>query len=127
MVSRAASHQTFTDSINQLNMEMIRDPVVADLWLRGKEGRSDLDPNERHRFDTLMLSFFHVFETLFYQSQVGAGDRHLAAAEERSLTTMLSTTGIGEWWLANPYSFSEEFRQYVESFVPRATSAADGA
>jgi len=126
-VTRAASHHAFTDSINQINLEMVRDPVVADLWLRGSEDRSALDVNERWRFDALMLSLFHVFETLFFESQVGAGDQHLTAAEERSLLALFSSTGITEWWAANPYSFSDEFRHYVESFVPSATGAREGA
>ena len=125
--THAGSHQAFTDSINLINLEQVRDPAVADLWLRGCEDRSRLDANERWRFDILLHSIFHVFETLFFQNQVGAVDRHLLAAEKRSMAAIFSTPGVQAWWTANPFSFANEFRGHVDSIAQGAATSLEGA
>jgi hypothetical protein len=57
---------------------------------------------------------------MHYQALVGAGEKGLVIAEERSLRHLLSTPGVREWWSENPYAFGPEFRSYVEEFLAEA-------
>ena len=65
----------------------------------------------------MLLSYFHVFETMYYQADLGIGDKNLVTTEERSLRALFVTAGVREWWEENPYAYSPEFRGYVDKFV----------
>ena len=114
--TRAASHHAITDSMNRGNLSITRDPEVARIWVTGNADRRALSEEERARYDMLVLSYFHVFDTLHYQARVGAGDKDLLLAEERGLAYLFTLPGIREWWDENPYAFSPEFRSYIEQF-----------
>ena len=117
--TKAASHHAVTDSFNAINVVLAREPLLADLWRRGREDRASLDESEQIQFDMFQLSVFRIFETIFYQSRAGTGERRLLTAEERGLRAVLTTfPGIQAWWRDNPYSFDQEFRDYVDSFLP---------
>jgi hypothetical protein len=120
LATRAASFHAISDSMNDVNLSVTQSAELARIWLAGCENRSALSPEERHRFDTTLLSYFHVFETMHYQARVGAGDKDLVIAEERSLQDLFSTSGVREWWSENPYAFGPEFRSYIEVFLAEA-------
>ena len=116
--TRAASFHAITDSFNHVNVSVAQTPGLARIWLAGTTERSSLGEEERHQYDMLLLSYFHVFETIHYQARVGAGESGLVGAEERSLEALLATSGVREWWAENPYAFGPEFRAYIDRFLP---------
>ena len=123
--TRAASHHAITDVMNKTNHLVVGDAEVARIWIAGRADRSTLNVEERERFDALLISYFHVFDTLHYQARVGAGDTELLLAEEKSFAHLFSQPGVSEWWAENPYAFSPEFRSYMEGFrsAPPASSS----
>ncbi len=121
--TRAASHHAITDVMNKTNHLLIGDAELTRIWVAGQVDRGALSEEERERFDLLMLSYFHVFDTLHYQARVGAGDAELLLAEEKSFAHLLSRPGIAQWWDANPYAFSPMFREYMETFRADASHA----
>ncbi len=116
LATRAASYHAITDVMNKTNHLVIGDAEVARILVTGRADRSALNDEERERFDSLFLSYFHVFDTLHYQSRVGAGDNELLLAEEKSFAHLFSLPGVSEWWTENPYAFSPTFRSYMEGF-----------
>jgi hypothetical protein len=62
---------------------------------------------------------------MHYQASVGAGEKGLLVAEERTLRDLLSTPGVREWWHDNPWAFGLEFRSYVEAFLNETPPAGD--
>ena len=115
--TRAASFHAITDSMNHVNVSVAQNPALARIWLDGTADRSSLSEQERYQYDLILLSYFHVFETVYYQASVGAGESRLLLAEERSLAALLSTAGVREWWAENPYAFAPDFRAYIERFL----------
>jgi hypothetical protein len=116
LATRAASHHAITDVMNKNSHLVVGDADVARIMVTGRGDRSALDDVERERFDHLLLSYFHVFDTLHYQARVGAGDNELLLAEEKSFAHLFSLPGVSEWWTENPYAFSPVFRSYMEGF-----------
>ena len=116
LATRAASHHAITDVMNKTNHLVIGDAEVARILVTGRADRSALNDEERERFDSLFLSYFHVFDTLHYQARVGAGDKELLLAEEKGFAHLFSLPGVNDWWVENPYAFSPEFRSYMEGF-----------
>jgi hypothetical protein len=115
--TRAASFHAVTDSMNHVNVAVAQDPALARVMSAGLKDRGGLRGEELQQFDNLMLSYFHVFETVHYQARVGAGERSLLEAEERSLESLLAQAGVREWWADNPYAFGSEFRAYIDRFL----------
>jgi hypothetical protein len=118
--TQASSFHAIYDSMNHVNVAVIQNSELTRIWLAGSANRGALDPEERHKFDFTLLSYFHVFETMHYQARIGAGEQDLVIAEERSLKDLLTMSGVREWWSANPYAFGPEFRSYVEAFLLEA-------
>jgi len=75
--TRAVSHHAITDSLNQINLSLAKDEVLAQLWLSGFNDRSSLSALHREQFDALLRSYMHACDTMYYQAQVGAGDHGL--------------------------------------------------
>lgn len=60
-----------------------------------------------------MLAYMRIFETLFYQREVGTMEEKLFQTEEKTLRWSFLQPGFVEWWDENPISLSTEFREYV--------------
>jgi hypothetical protein len=123
--TRANSFHAVSDARNQVNLAVIQNSELARIWLAGGADRSSLSEEDRFRFDISLLSYFHVVETMHYQASVGAGEKGLLVAEERTLRDLLSTPGVREWWHDSPWAFGLEFRGYVEAFLNQTQPAGD--
>ena len=123
--TRGASFQAVYDSMNQVNLAVIQNGELTRVWLAGSQDRDSLNPEERHKFDFTLLSYFHVFETLHYQAQLGTGASDLVTAEERSLRDLMAAPGVRQWWFENPYAFRDEFRVYIDE-LSNGVDAVDG-
>jgi hypothetical protein len=104
--------------MNQINLVVAQNSALSRIWLSGVVDRDSLPAEDRHQLDMLLLSYFHVFETLHYQASKGTGDGSLVITEEKSLVALLSMQGIRQWWFSNPVAFSPEFRNYIEGLIP---------
>ena len=119
--NQAASFHAIYDSMNHVNVSVIQNSELTRVWLAGSQERSALNPEELHKFDFTLLSYFHVFETLHYQARLGAGDQDLVIAEERSIRNLLLLSGVREWWSENPYAFGPEFRSHIDGLATPQT------
>ena len=111
---RATSHHAVSDSLNHLNILFAENAEVSAIWLEGCDDRSSLTREQKWRFDATARAYMHVCETMYFQAEVGTGDRTIKVAEERGMVMILATPGCRQWWAENPYGFSVEFRDYVE-------------
>lgn len=114
--THSSAFHAVSDSMNHINIAVAQSPELSRIWLTGAVDRDSLTDAEQHQFDMLLLSYFHVFETMHYQASKGAGDSDLVATEERSIAALFATNGVQQWWANNPYAFGPEFRQYLEKF-----------
>ncbi len=115
--TQAASFHAIYDSMNHVNVAVIQNSELTRVWLAGAADRDSLNPEDLHKFDFTLLSYFHVFETMHYQASLGAGAQDVVLAEERSLRSILAMPGAREWWDANPYALRPEFRSYIEGLL----------
>ena len=114
--TRAASHHAVIEALNQGNLAQARDAELARIWVSGLKDRGVLTEVERQRFDSLCLAYFHVFDSLWYSAKVGTAERDLLLSEEKGFVYLMDSSGVYDWWEANPYAFSPEFRNYMEEF-----------
>ena len=114
--TRAASHHSIVEALNQGNLALAQDHELANIFVAGSERRGVLSEVEQQRFDSLFLAYFHVFDSLWYSAKIGTAERDLLQSEERGFEHLMNTQGVYDWWEANPYAFSPEFRSYMEAF-----------
>ena len=103
--TRAASHHAVIEALNQGNLAQARDAELAQIWVSGLKDRGVLTEVERQRFDSL-----------WYSAKVGTSERDLLLSEEKGFVYLMDSSGVYDWWEANPYAFSPEFRNYMEEF-----------
>jgi hypothetical protein len=120
---RAVSHHSVTDSFNHINAIIGTDPAAARIFRLGLEGLENLDEDEQFSFAFLMLSYLRVFETLFYQRDIGAAEEQLYESEHNSLRWVFGYRGARDWWRSNEISFSPEFRAHIDQLIDSLESA----
>jgi len=120
---KATSHHAITDSFNALNVLVYSDPRVARLQRLGLAGLGNFDEDEALQFSWLVLANMRIFETLYYQYKTGTMEEQLYEAELRTLNWLASQPGFQAWWLANPISFSTEFRAFIGGLISEAQAA----
>ena len=114
---KATSHHAITDSFNALNALVYSDPRVARIQRLGLAGLGNFDEDEALQFSWLLLANMRIFETLYYQYKTGTMEEQLYEAELRTLNWLASQPGFQAWWLANPISFSAEFRAFIDGLI----------
>ena len=120
LATRAASHHAITDTMVQANLAVAQNSELAGIWSSGMKDRGSLNEQQRWQLDMQLLCYFHIFDTMFYQARVGAGDEGLLQSEAEGLAFLLSQPGVREWWNENPFGFSPEFRDCINSLTSEA-------
>ncbi len=72
------------------------------------------------KYSLLMFALFRIYETLFYQNQIGTGERRLLRSEELNIQHLFASPGVCRWWRDQPFAIDEEFRRYVDTLIPAA-------
>jgi hypothetical protein len=111
--TRAASHNSVSDSLNEINRMFAENADLTKIWLAGMADRQALTAEERWRFDSTARAYMHVCETMFIQAELGAGDKGVMHAEEEGIRMIFTSPGVRAWWAENPFGFCAEFRTYV--------------
>lgn len=120
--TQAASHNDISTAFGDLNHSWAENHDLSEIIIRGMNDRQALNPVEQWRFDATGRAYFHIVHTMFVQARLGVGDKSIMLAEVQGLKTLLSTPGGKEFWMENPYGFSEEFRAYVDRLVIEANA-----
>lgn len=118
--TRAASHYDARTALNQLNVAMAQDPEWGRIWRVAAADWSSLSEADRNKFGLMMLSLFHVFDTIHYTARAGVADFALLRQHEPSLAALLAHAGVREWWVENPYAYSDDFRAFVDGLIAKA-------
>jgi hypothetical protein len=118
--TRAASHHSVSDSLNEINRMFAENADLTKIWLAGTADRQALSAEERWRFDAMLRAYMHVCETMFIQAALGAGDKGIMLSEEQGIRTVFASPGAREWWAENPFGFCAEFRSYVAKLTRSA-------
>lgn len=121
---RAASHHSVTDSFNHINAIVGTDPRAARIYRLGLEGLENLNEDEQFSFAFLMLGYLRVFETLFYQRDIGTAEEQLYQSEHNSLRWAFSYQGARDWWWSNEISFSPDFRAHIDEIIEEVVNAS---
>ena len=112
---RAASFNSMVQNSISLLEHSFRDSEFAAFLHRAEEDPDALTPAERVRWDSYMTAVYRHFGNLVYQHRVGALDRQMWEAYERTLEDHIRRTPSWDAWFEdNKHVFSSSLVEQVE-------------
>ncbi|MGR8946825.1 MAG: hypothetical protein ACU84Q_02180 [Gammaproteobacteria bacterium] len=114
---RSSSYHGATELFNTWNLTLTDNPELARIWLKGQESFGELSAEEMVTFEFLLRAVFRIWDTVYYQSRHGTGDKALWECERENVEVLFKSAGTRKWWWKHPYGFSEDFSVYVENHI----------
>ena len=114
---RSSSYHGATELFNTWNLTLTDNPELARIWLKGQESFEELSTEETVTFEFLLRAVFRIWDTVYYQSRHGTGDKALWECERQNVEVVFKSAGARMWWRKHPYDFSDEFSAYVETNI----------
>ncbi len=111
--------QANVESGNRVRELLILNPEVAELYLKGLQGYSQLDRPERLRFGMLVENLLGALQAS-YDRYVGLEiDPGRVEGIAKMLDSMLVYPGVREWWSRNRADQRSEFHELVRERLAR--------
>lgn len=110
---RSSTFQGISEQMAQNVAPIVMHPDVAALMIKGIGGLGSLTPEERVRFQSMLVATFRRMESVHVQAQLGSIDPELARGFERSMLSILHSPGGAEWWATAKLTFHDSFVAHV--------------
>ena len=112
---RANSAQSFTDSINSVQLSVTSSGETAHAWLRFNEEPGSLTAIDRVILDTLALAAFQTYDSGLLQAKLGSLDSDTRDMIYRRIGGWFEYDYYKDWWTRNHWEFGEPLTSYVET------------
>ena len=110
--SRAATAQAFAKQYSDLN-QMIADPVLSEIFVRGLDGTHSLSIAERASFMSILSSITRTLESFYFQENKGDLDPRLFDGWITQYLDLHANRGVQEYWRLRQHQFSKDFVDYL--------------
>jgi hypothetical protein len=94
---------------------------VAALTIKGLNGLSNLSPEERLRFQSVLVMSLRRMEAVHVHAELGSIDRDLIQGFNQSIFALLQAPGGREWWATAKVTFNDQFVVNVDSWLASNT------
>ena len=122
---RSSSFHEVQNSWLHINGWLVTNESVARIWRIGIVDAEQLTDDEFMQFSFFLLSTFHIMETIFIQYELGTVELRAWQGERRTIDNIFNSPGVQYWWKQNPWSFTTEFRDFLEQEIYRPDSLID--
>jgi len=92
----------------------ILNPEILELYARGGESYTDLDDDEKLRFDMVLRNVFSALQGAYVRQQTFGNDPTNFAGSERTLDRLLRNRGIRDWLKHNNPDWRPQFAALVQ-------------
>ena len=107
-----ATAQAFAKQYSDLN-QMIVDPKLGEIFVRGLRGINGLDSGEQASFAAILSSISRTLESFFFQKDKGALDPRLFEGWLLQYLDLHANPGVAEFWSMRKHQYSPEFVAYI--------------
>jgi len=111
-------------SFSQFRSQLIADPGVAEVYLKGIRDAGVLSDVERLRFTLLAQELFYIIETATKRVDAVRPGNVQQTLDELNVGVILKQPGIRNWWTANKGTFQPEFIALIDDQMLRETASA---
>ncbi len=115
--SRLAAVSEWTNQWNAFSVSFAEHPVLSEIWARGTQDLSSLNPTEVVQFYAQVGRFFRVAEGLHEQFTDGRLDPKTWRGFERTVQDIASLPGAKVWWARRSHWHSDSFAGFVTPFI----------
>jgi hypothetical protein len=116
-LTRIANTQALVDLSSPFNLELIKDPAMSALWIKGSKDYGSFDEVRKYQYKSLLIWWLIFQENIFYQNQQGLLDKKIYASWDYDLRSFVTQQDLGERWDELKDAFQAEFRDYVTSLI----------
>lgn len=103
--------------VQNVMLVLAKDEGLSDLVARGRKGLSNLSEAEQVRFGYyLMASLYHV-QFAYQAYRKGSSDDDIWRGHAGSLTPLLRSPGVRDWWRQRRLLFLPAFRQFIDGLA----------
>jgi hypothetical protein len=120
-LTRIANTQALVEISSPFNLELIKDPAMAALWIKGVEDYDSFDEVKKYQYKSLLIWWLIFQENIFYQNQEGLLDEKIYRSWDYDLRLFVARN-LGERWVELKDAFQADFRDYVTSLIPKQTT-----
>jgi hypothetical protein len=114
-----AALEANVESGNRVRELLILNPEVAELYLKGLQGYSQLERPERLRFGMLVENLMGTLQGAYVRYVALEIDPDQLEGIATQLDSMLVHAGVREWWGRNRADHRSEFNELVRERVAR--------
>ena len=116
-LTRIANTQALVDISSPFNLELIKDPKMAALWVRGAKDYSTFDEVGQYQYKSLLIWWLIFQENIFYQKKEGLLDEKIYASWDYDLRFFVRQQNLSERWGELKNAFQAEFRDYITGLI----------
>ena len=114
---RSSTFQGISEQMAQNVEPIVANAEVSALIIKGLDGLSSLSPEERLRFQSVLVMSFRRMESVHVQTQLGMISEDLTRGFETSILSLLHSQGGREWWATASLTFNHAFSSHVDEWL----------
>jgi hypothetical protein len=109
--TRISADDAIARGFDQWRQLLIADERVSDIFIRGLQDLSNLEPNERHRFNQLLNTFIWAAWQMWRSRDV------MGASNSEIFRHLLRHPGGREWYVSTRAYYPEEYRVMLDGVI----------
>jgi hypothetical protein len=118
-LTKIANTQALVELSSPFNLEMIKDPQMAALWVKGAEEYENFDDVKRYQYESLLIWWLIFHENIYYQWDKGLLDQEAYEALEADLKEFIKRQQLGRRWSKLKGAFQTSFVDHVTELIGR--------
>jgi hypothetical protein len=123
-LARIANAQALVALSSPLNLELIKDPQIAKLWIKGAKEFESYDDVEKRRYEALLIWWLMLHENIFYQWRNGLLDDTIYSPWLYDLMHFIKGQELGKHWLGFREFYQKEFAEHVDKLIQPDTKSS---
>ena len=116
-IVRSTAFQQVVDSFSEISLAISRNRDLTEVFVRGRDGLSSLDPLEQERLRFALVSYFRRAESVYFHSEQGTLQMETWMGIRESLRRTLQGSGARELWGRDAHLYNPRFRSFIEAEI----------
>jgi hypothetical protein len=118
----SASAETVLSNISNALQNAASSSQISNVLLSGMENIGELTEQERGQFLFWFYSYFRILEQGYHHYLTKNFNSSIWEGHARHAQTLLSTSGVMQYWELRREVFSPEFQVYIDSLASQKTA-----
>jgi len=116
---RQSAVHALTEQWGDLTCALHDSAELSEIYLRGVQSFSTLDPVSKLRFSSFFNRFLNHFEAMYFAHSEGLLTASAWGKIERTISDLIAYPGVQEWWKERRHWHTEEFGRIVDAMIAR--------